>query len=439
MGESHALATSGVGTRRLVSWFAVAALIHSTYAFFPIFGEGAKGRTSPAVLVLWGLAYALAAALWLNASVRRRGAMLWPAGVMVFVVLALLSATWSVAPELTLRRSVALAGTVAVGLVIAHFMRPVEVLDAIRRAMLIVALASLILYLVGYPESLDPVYGTLRGVLAQKNALGRALAVGLLASLLAGFLDPPRWRRRALSVIPMVVALALSGSAGGVVLAVIGAVAVTLVGLWRSASGRVPAVLAGMALLGCLFGLWLANWLTIDDVLGVFGRSSTLTGRTGIWTAAFEAMEERPIVGYGYGAFWTTDAAQAMSSQVKFEVVNAHNGFLDVGLGLGLIGVAAAFMVLVSLLLAVVRDYRIGDSECAAFRAFVFALVLASTVTESGLLTENSLLTVMLVVACAIQPNRPWMITSPAAPLSPDQVTTTPRSEPGVQSRMGRP
>jgi exopolysaccharide production protein ExoQ len=77
-----------------------------------------------------------------------------------------------------------------------------------------------------------------------------------------------------------------------------------------------------------------------DIIFGIFGRNSTLTGRMPIWDTLLPYIKQRLLLGYGFGeAFWRHGGnQQAVSQAVGWDVPFAHNGFIEVLLGTGLIG-----------------------------------------------------------------------------------------------------
>jgi exopolysaccharide production protein ExoQ len=74
------------------------------------------------------------------------------------------------------------------------------------------------------------------------------------------------------------------------------------------------------------------------------GRDSNLTGRLPIWRLSIAAMLHRPLLGSGWDAFWPGPEGDTIRSLVRWVVPHAHNGFLEISLNIGLIGLAI-FMV----------------------------------------------------------------------------------------------
>lgn len=373
----------------------------STGAFAVFLGDGPlSAQLFP---LLWLAAYAVAVLGLVDQSLRLREPQQLPWALSSFVALALASTWWSVSPNVSLRRGIALGGTVAVGLFIARRLDAVSVFTVVRRAMVLVAVASLLLYALGDPRALDEVHQTLRGVVVTKNTLGRIMAIGLIAAAAEALLDRRQWRRCVLSAIPLALALTLSGSAGGAVLAVAGLAVIAAAALWRFDGGRsaLPAAVAGVT------GSLLLNpyVLSTERLLALTGRDPSLTGRTDIWAESLKAARDNPVLGEGFGAFWAvgssegSDGARRISARLAEPVANAHNGLLDLLLTTGLVGVALAVIVLGQLLLLGIRDGSTGRSGTAALRLVVLFLLLVSTAAETGLLQENALLTLLLAVA----------------------------------------
>jgi exopolysaccharide production protein ExoQ len=96
----------------------------------------------------------------------------------------------------------------------------------------------------------------------------------------------------------------------------------------------------GVLVLGCVSVLVATYWV---ELLTGLGRNPTLTGRTQIWGVALTRIIERPLFGYGRGAFWAPkspyalEAGQAMGT--TWIPPHAHNGLIDLALDVGSIGV----------------------------------------------------------------------------------------------------
>lgn len=73
------------------------------------------------------------------------------------------------------------------------------------------------------------------------------------------------------------------------------------------------------------------------------GRAANLSDRTLIWDEALKAVVN-PIVGAGFNSFW--DTRNAVPIFEEFHVTHSHNGFLEVFMNTGLIGLFLVFVML---------------------------------------------------------------------------------------------
>ena len=101
---------------------------------------------------------------------------------------------------------------------------------------------------------------------------------------------------------------------------------------------------------------------SLDALAGMVGRDVTLTGRTGIWLAVALMIGERPWLGYGYETFWLRDFPFRLpvDAATGYGSPHAHNGFLEVALALGFLGL---FLFLFLLLRGTDRAVRLLRTE----------------------------------------------------------------------------
>ena len=67
---------------------------------------------------------------------------------------------------------------------------------------------------------------------------------------------------------------------------------------------------------------------------------ASLSGRVGWWTAGWHALWQQPLTGYGFGV-----GGRAVFAQLGGTTAGIHNGFLEVALGIGVVGFAVWFTV----------------------------------------------------------------------------------------------
>jgi exopolysaccharide production protein ExoQ len=74
-----------------------------------------------------------------------------------------------------------------------------------------------------------------------------------------------------------------------------------------------------------------------EIVVGTSGKDLTFNGRSDLWELVVSKILERPWLGYGFSGFWTSNAASNLRATYDW-ASNAHNGFLELLLELGLLG-----------------------------------------------------------------------------------------------------
>ena len=116
--------------------------------------------------------------------------------------------------------------------------------------------------------------------------------------------------------------------------------------------------------------------LTIVDVKGTaiagLGRDTTLTTRVPMWEELLAAATN-PIWGSGYEVFWVSTQGRAMGQ--RWSVAQAHNGYLELYLNLGIVGLALVLGSLAAGLLKIRRHLSV-DYRAAVLR-LCFILVIA--------------------------------------------------------------
>jgi exopolysaccharide production protein ExoQ len=244
-----------------------------------------------------------------------------------------------------------------------------------------------------------------KGIFSAKNYLGN-MALFFLTMAVTYRPRSPLFRAlRVSQILFCLVAIAFSRAATSYMLtAVYIAYATTL----RSVRTlRRKDYFVAFILLLVLFGAVIAFVAWQPDLLfSVLGKDSTLTGRTEIWNAVAGSIAKRPLLGYGYQAFWLGFKGESyrIILTVTWALGQAQNGFLDVMLEVGVGG-----LIIVLLLFGfAVRDAvacLMQSADEAQLRAveWYFAIVMLTLIynlDESFLFEPRHLGSLMFVLVC---------------------------------------
>jgi len=116
------------------------------------------------------------------------------------------------------------------------------------------------------------------------------------------------------------------------------------------------------------------------------GRDITLTDRTFIWHDVYAAASGNPLLGVGFGGFWIGRVANIPWNETMTWVLGqAHNGYIDTYLQIGLIGCFLLAGVIFTAL-GPMLDTFAEDFDLGSFRITLFLTILFVNITETTLL-----------------------------------------------------
>jgi len=315
----------------------------------------------------------------------------WP--VLLPVLVAALSPAWSLDAQESLRAAVSLEAYTAFGLWLALRFDAAEQHRLVAGVLALITAGSALTVLVapelGVMREVHP--GAWNGLYFHKNALAGYLALGVLAcGLLA--LAQPLARAWAGSAAALALAMLVPArSVGGAAALALAAAPVGLAaGLRRLARpARIRAAIPVAMALAAIAALALAM---APRLLALVGRDVTLTRRTEIWALLVGPLGEHPWLGHGAGAFWHVAAAsRGVARSLHFDPMSAHNGFLDLALELGVVGLAA-FCVPFALALARAARLALDGQGAGALWPLAFlAWCVTSNLPESAFMRHGPL------------------------------------------------
>jgi O-antigen ligase len=219
----------------------------------------------------------------------------------------------------------------------------------------------------------------------------------LFAILVAWSFEPHVWRRRLVyGVATFYIVMSQSTTALALLLVIV-PLGILFHRIARADAAGRSAILVSSLAAGALVGLVLVT--VAEALLATRGKDLTLTRRTVIWDGVWQAIERRPIAGYGAGGVWLDlgrEPARSILRPLGFPVFHSHNGYLEVALHLGLVGLA-----LVLVLMGLVFAFGVAESaHDARLGTFMMLYVVLIAVTS---LTEVAMLGIWLAVLCALQ------------------------------------
>jgi len=369
----------------------------SDWAIWPFFAAAAACGV-PLVWSVWGDRP--------KGDLRRSLSPVALVAIGLYSAVAVASTLWSVDASATAWRSVTYSGLALLAIALAGFTRRELATTVLLFSGIVVATSVAVIVL--RPSVGIDTNGHWEGVFTNRNSPAPVAAIAVIAGLRAfvssgltvassestGRRAPKRvgmvWQRCVAGVF-VVVSLAVMAGAGSrtawlaLIAGLVGASVIAVVrqrqalaslaGVKQSRPGLwyllvvAPAAMVALAAAWALTSLW---------------DAPTFAQRREIWTLSWDWVSERPLRGYGFFTFW--EQPEIATANELLSRGSAHNSFVEVMLGLGLLGaipfVAVAVLAGVNSLRGLWRDPGPDTWLWAA----VIVLVLVENTTESFVL-----------------------------------------------------
>ncbi|MFT3905566.1 MAG: O-antigen ligase family protein [Steroidobacteraceae bacterium] len=304
---------------------------------------------------------------------------------LAFMVMALLSALWSISPSDTIARYITLLSLVSVCFAFAmtNWYRE-RFQDVLRPLLIAICAGSLV---IGFLMPDWIIEGGLlsdawHGLLSQKNEFGQVAgfaAIFSLHGLLAREIKP--WW----GVLGLVVALAclmLSRSSTSL-LAALFSLWLMLMLVKSPTTMRRPMryVVAAFAVVVVLYAVTVLRIIPgfeilLRPVMMISGKDMTFSNRSVIWDIIKEHMARWPMLGAGYGGYWTganpASPSYEFFTRMYFYPSQSHNGYLELANDLGYVGLIVLLGYLAAFVWQGIRFFMLDRTQGALLLALFF-------------------------------------------------------------------
>jgi O-antigen ligase len=231
-----------------------------------------------------------------------------------------------------------------------------------------------------FPDrAIDPNLNRWIGMTSASNGLGVTAMIAVWASVMR-LLSESRLTVKLLNLIVISGAfVCLHGADSKMATVISGAlVAAIPVFKWLTMSWRVSPVNATLICMGVTLPFIVLHYVINADIsfvqlfFSTIGRDSTFTGRTSIWATGFQIVAANPIWGVGF---------QETVVHKGVEIGHFHNGYLDLAVRGGVVGLSLLLMVLVLAIIRTLRIYR-HDSYLGLGLLSLLIMIIIHNLTE---------------------------------------------------------
>ena len=361
--------------------------------------EGMPTRGSALSRAIWLAILSLSSLIivWRNSLARILLRAINPFFLALFL-LALCSVAWSIDPAVTIRRIVRLLAIVsfAFSLVLVAW-HPRRFQQVLRPVLAVMLLGSLVFGLaapgLAIHDASDPgLAGAWRGLATHKNGLGSLASLGTIFWFHALLTREVRPSVAIAGTLLAAILLALSRSSTSIVATAFTVVMLVLV--LRAPSGMrrmMSVVVVGFTAIILLYSLVVLQVVPglmtlLLPITAITGKDLTFTGRTEIWSIIRERIDEHPVLGGGFGAYWVGEQPGSQSweflERMYFYPGQAHNGYLDVLNDLGAVGLILLLAYLAAFVWQGLSLLKLDRNQGALYLALIFQQ-LVSNLSES--------------------------------------------------------
>jgi exopolysaccharide production protein ExoQ len=317
--------------------------------------------------------------------------------ILIYFSFCLVSILWSDFPGVACKRWIKATGDLSMILIVLTDRRPVAALSRLFSRTAFILLPMSLVFIKYYPDlgrEYDPWSGRqmFTGLTPDKNLLGvitYVLLLGVVWRILALFRsdEVPAYRGRILWAQGTLLAigiylLLIADSVTSKVCFALGAGLMLLTSLrfMRRHTAAVHAFV--MLLVVAVSSIILLGGK--ESAVHALGRNGTLTGRTEIWAAVIP-LASNPLVGAGFESFWLSQSVHEKLSGILggLPLNEAHNGYIEVYLELGWVGVALIAFVLIEGYRRSVAAFRRDPAWGSLLIAYIVSAAVYS-VTEAG-------------------------------------------------------
>ncbi len=135
-------------------------------------------------------------------------------------------------------------------------------------------------------------------------------------------------------------------------------------------------------------------------MLQAVGRDPSLTGRTELWQDVIN-LSGNPLFGTGFESFWQGTRLKWLWTKYWWHPNEAHDGYLEVYLNLGWIGISLLALLILSGYRNILRMLR-RDPEASRIRLAYLVVALIFSFTEAGFRLMNPIWIFFLLAIAAV-------------------------------------
>ncbi|MBN1364108.1 MAG: O-antigen ligase family protein [Syntrophaceae bacterium] len=244
------------------------------------------------------------------------------------------------------------------------------------------------------------------GVATHKNTLGQ---LALLAAMyfLWSFLNNRDKGRRVIDLVYLMITAYLLNGGGGsrsttcIVIIFLLVAFYAIVERMKIEPGKIWVLLTTIVVVFFTFN-FLSDVLLKSSVYNIFieslGKDGTLAGRTDLWKDLMQLGMLHPILGAGFGGFWTPEMAAYLKEIHSWGPGQAHSGYIEIFINLGVVGIVLFILIVFSSLRRTIKQMTVNH-DFGLVRLILLLATLLHNYSESGFTRPTHLMWFTFILA----------------------------------------
>lgn len=381
--------------------------------------------------------------------------------LLLFLALSICSVLWSIEPTVTMRRFVRVLAIASDGFAFALLAKsPRDFQGILRPALTTFLIASIIFVLIDpqlateqpnlaartgawHVANLAAITGAWHGLAPQKNVLGSLSATAFLLWLHAALSRESAYWKAVCGMLISALCLLESRSATSLMGTVFASGLLFFLLHYPVALKRiVPFLLVIFASVVVVYSLAVLNlipgsYTLLSPIAALTGKDLTFTGRSDIWQIIEHNISFHPLLGGGYGAYWTglpQSPSMEMLVRLFYYPTESHNGYLDVINDLGYVGFACLLGYLVVYLAQAIRLFFELRLQGGLYLTLFFEQLIGNLSEArwfNSLSTDFALMTIATMAMAKLlvdARSRRQRVAAPATSRGPPRVRSSPQA-----------
>jgi O-antigen ligase len=330
--------------------------------------------------------------------------------IFIWFLFCGLSILWSDFPSVAAKRWIKAVGTLIMAMIVVTEAEDADGLGTIIRRCAYILLPLSVVFIKYFPEfgavQYSPWGGAagFAGVTQSKNHLGRLCMISGLYFFWSAkkmLHDSRGLAQKVPPIITLIIACWLLVKAnsqtplGGFIAGIFILIMLGLFQKWNMS--HMFGKLIGVVIIIFLFVEFVIGFNISGSLISGLGRDPTLTGRTELWKEIWD-MGKNSIIGVGYDSFWLGERLWTLWEKHWWKPNEAHNGYLEIYLELGITGLFFFGMMLISTYRKIIKAMKVNFDQ-GKFRMAIFMMFILFNITETAMKGISVIWTMFLFVA----------------------------------------